>query len=99
MYTQSTGSPLAAAVSSTVIIFLVISILTFIGGFISGLYVDRKFYRLSLKGTSNVTVERPRQVPFYDDVQFNDDPANKQVQNLELKDNVAYQAPSPQLMN
>ena len=85
----STDSALAAAVSSTVIIFLVISILMFIGGFISGLYIDRKFYRDSAsKQTSYVTAERSRQVPVYDDILL--DTTNQQEQNLELKENVAY---------
>jgi hypothetical protein len=83
-----TDSALVAAVSSMVIICLMISILMFIGGFISGLYVDRKFYRDSSKGTSQVTAERPHQVPFYDDIIL--DVANQQEQNLELKENVAY---------
>ena len=83
--TDST-SALAAAMSST---FLVISILMFIGGFISGLYIDRKFYRDSAsKETSHVTAERSRQVPVYDDILL--DTANQQEQNLELKENVAY---------
>lgn len=66
----------------------VISILTFIGGFISGLYVDRKFCRNSSKGMSHVTIDQPRQVPVYDGIQV--DAANQQEQNLELKENVAY---------
>lgn len=90
--TDST-SALATAVSSTVIVFIVISILMFIGGFISGLYVDRKFYRDSVsKGTSHVIAERPRQVPVYDDILL--DTANQQEQNLELKVNVAYKTHS-----
>ena len=89
-----TDGALTAAVSSTVIIFLVISILMFIGGFISGLYVDRKFYRdWASKGTSHVTAERSRQVPVYDDILV--DAANQQEQNLELKENVAYLQSKP----
>jgi hypothetical protein len=62
----------------------------FIGGFISGLYVDRKFCRDSSKGTSQVTAEQPRQVPFYDDILALPDAATQQKRKFELKENVAY---------
>ena len=76
------------------IVFIVISILTFIGGFISGLYVDRKFYRDSpSKEMSHITAEGSRQVPIYDDILL--DTANQQEQNLELKVNVAYLQSKP----
>ena len=70
-------------------------ILMFIIGFISGLYVDRKFYKESSRRMSHVTAERPRLVPFYDDVQFSTDTTNQQGQNLELKENMAYRLPKP----
>lgn len=75
---------------STVFIFLVISALTFM----SGLYVGRKFNKESSKGTPQVTaVEHPRQIPFYEDVLSGT--VNQQEQNLELKENVAYQPSKP----
>ena len=76
------------------IIFLVISILTFIGGFISGVFIDRKFYRDSSKRTST-SHEQPRahQVPLYDDVLMG--AASRQEENVELKQNVAYRSPKP----
>jgi hypothetical protein len=67
----------------------------FIGGFISGLYVDRKFCRDSSKGTSHVTAERPRQIPVYDDILALPDAATQQEQKLELKENVAYLPSKP----
>ena len=89
---QSTDNTLAAAVSSTMIIFLVISILTFIGGFVSGFFVNKKLYRDSSKRMSHVTAEQPHQVPLYDDVLFGSG-ANQQEQNVELKPDLAYQSP------
>ena len=92
MHTKCADNALAAAVSSTVIIFLVISILMFIGGFMSGLCVERKFL------SKEKTAERPHPVPFYDDVQIfraESDIANQEEQNLELKKNVAYRLPKP----
>ena len=86
---QSTNNELAAAVLSTVLIFLAISTLTFVIGFMSGIYVGRKFNKESSNGTPQVTaIEHPRQIPFYEDV-FSGT-ANQQEQNVELKENVAY---------
>ena len=80
---------------STVFIFLVISALIFVIGFISGLYVGRNFKReSSSKGIPQVTaVEHPQQIPFYEDVLS--ETANQQEQMLELKENVAYQPSNP----
>ena len=61
------------------LVFFMISILIFIIGFISGLYVDRKFYRESSKWTPQIRAEQPHQVSLYDDVQFT---ANQQEQIL-----------------
>ena len=69
---------LAAAVSSTVVAFLVISLLTFIIGLI---HFSRKF-----KQSSKETPSQP--VPLYEDVLPS--AVKHQEQDLELKENVAY---------
>ena len=93
---QSTNNALVAAVLSTVFIFLIISALTFVIGFMSGLHVGRKFNKESSNGTPHVTAaEHPRQVPIYDYVQMSGAAANQQDQTLKLKENVAYQPSKP----
>ena len=92
---QSADNALVAAVLSIVFTFLVISALTFVIGFMSGLYVGRKFNKELSKGTPHITAEHPRQVPIYDYVQMSVAAANQQEQNLKLKENVAYQPSKP----
>ena len=79
---RPTECSLAAAVSSSVIIFLVMAIIIFIAGFMSG-----RYFRLS-KGTLHITTaDQPHQGPVYDYVQ----PSMMKCQeNLELTINVAY---------
>lgn len=74
---------LAAAVSSSVVLFLVMAIVIFIAGFMSGRYCQ------SSKGALCITAtEQPHQGPVYDYVQ----PSTMEHQeNLEIKVNVAYQ--------
>ena len=73
---------LAAAVSSSVLTFLIASIIIFIAGFMFGQY-----FQLS-KGTLHITTaDHPgHQGPVYDTVQ----PASTLQENLELNVNVAY---------
>ena len=80
---------LAAAVSSTVVVFLVISILTFIIGFMFGHYFqiwDRK-YEDSPKKTQ---VSSQSATPVYEDVDVLPSAVEHQEQGLKLKENVAY---------
>ena len=72
---------LAAAVSSSVLIFLITSIIIFIAGFVFG-----RHFRLS-KGTLHITTadHHGHQSPVYDTVQ----PASTIQENFELEVNVA----------
>ena len=70
---------LAAAVSSTVVAFLVISLLIIIAGLI--VYLSRKF-----KQSSKETPSQPD--PLYEDVLPS--AVKHQEQDLELRENVAY---------
>ena len=89
----STHNALVAAVLPTVLIFLVISILLFVIGFMSGIYVGRKCNKESSEGMPRhvTAIEHPHQIPFYEDVLSAT--VNQQEQNdyLELEENVAYQ--------
>ena len=79
------SNELAAAVSSTMIVFLMISILTFITGFVFGRYFrirDRK-YKESPKNTNQPAA------PLYEDVGV-PSAVEHQEQDLKLKENVAY---------
>ena len=89
--TESDNAPTAIVSSTVIIVFVVTSISIFIGGFVIGLCVGRKFCRDSSKGPSHFIIERPRHTPIYEEVLVG--AANQQ--NLQLKDNVAYQAPNP----
>ena len=75
----------------TVLIFLVVSILLFVIGFMSGIYVGRKCNKESSEGMPRhvTALEHPCQIPFYEDVLLGT--VNQQEQNFELKENVAYQ--------
>ena len=66
--------------SSTVVVFLVISILTFVAGFVCGHYFGRKH----TKATSS------QPVALYEDVNVLPSAVEHQEQHLELKENVAY---------
>ena len=78
---------LAAAVSSTVVVFLVISILTFITGFAFGHYIRGRKYKESPKKTQ---VSNQPVMPLYEDVNVLPSDVEHQEQHLELKENVAY---------
>ena len=81
---------IAAALSSTVIISLVISIITFITGFMCGNHFTIKFR--FFKGKPHTTTDHPHQAPEYEDIDAQ--PITRAVkhqeQGLELKENVAY---------
>ena len=90
---ESDSSPsdvLAVAVSSIVIASLVVSLLTFIAGFVCGHYFRcRKYYKES--------TEKVPAVALYEDVNVLSNTVNNQERDLELKENVAY-GPSKSLM-
>lgn len=86
--TESDNAPTAVVTPTVIIVFVVVSISTFVGGFVIGLGVGRKFCRDS---SSHFIIERPCQIPIYEEVLVG---AAKR-QNLQLKENVAYQAPNP----
>ena len=67
-------------VSSTVVAFYVISLLTFVAGFACGHYFGRKH----TKATSS------QPVALYEDVNVLSRAVEHQEQHLELKENVAY---------
>ena len=82
---------LVVAVSSTVIVFLVISIMTLIGGFVCGYYFRGRKYKESLKKTQdNLISSQPAAAPLYEDVDVLPSAVEHQEQGLELKENVAY---------
>ena len=90
---EETGASdkLVVAVSSTVVVFLVISMLTLIGGFACGYYFRGRKYKESLKKTQdNPTSSQPAAAPLYEDVDVLPSAAEHREQNLELKENVAY---------
>ena len=63
------SNELAAAVSSTVIVFLVISILTFITEFVFGHYFQVQKYKESSKKTQDINpVSSQPDAPLYEDV-------------------------------
>ena len=72
---------LAAAVSSSVLTFLVLAVVIFIAGFMIG-----RYFHLS-KGKLHITTDQPHQGPVYDYIQPS---TAKPQENLELKVNVAY---------
>ena len=73
---------LAAAVSSSVLTFVVMAVIIFIAGLMCG-----RYFRLSKGKLHITTADQPHQGPAYDYVQ----PSRMKCQeNLELKVNVAY---------
>ena len=76
---------LVGAVSSTVVVFLVISILTLIAGFACGYYIRGRKCKKSSKKTG-----KPAAAPFYEDIDVLPSAVEHQNQNFELKKNVAY---------
>jgi hypothetical protein len=75
---------LVAAVSSTIVVFLVISMLTLTAGFASGYYFrDRKCKESS-------TISSQPAAALYEDIDVIPSAAEHQEQGLELKENVAY---------
>jgi uncharacterized protein YneF (UPF0154 family) len=78
---------LIAAVSSTIVVFLMISILTLIAGFASGYYFRGRKCKESCKKTQNYP--QPTS-PLYEDVGAIPSAVERQEQGLELKENVAY---------
>ena len=94
MIEESQCSPasdeIAAAVSSTIVVFLVISILTLIAGFASGYYFrGRKCNESSVK-TQDCHIPSQSAVPLYEDVGAVPSVVEHQEQGFELKENVAY---------
>ena len=83
---SDSDSILAVALSSTVIIFLVISIMIFIVGFICGHYHGHKFNRSSVE-TPHSTADQPCQIPLYEDVV---DVLTSAKRDFELRENLAY---------
>ena len=90
---EETGSSykLVVAVSSTIVVFLVISIVTLIGGFVCGYYFRGRKYKESFKKTQdNPISSQPAAAPLYEDVDVLPSASEHQEQGLELKVNVAY---------
>ena len=85
MEESSSSDELVVAVSSTVVVFLVISILTLIAGFVCGYYIRDRKCKESSKKTG-----KPAAVPFYEDIDMLPSAVQYQERNLELKENVAY---------
>ena len=77
---------LTAAVSSTVVAFLVISCLIFVVGFVCGHYFGRKSKQSSRETPDNPTGNQ--QAPLYEDVLLS--AVKHQEYDVELKENVAY---------
>jgi hypothetical protein len=78
---------LVAAVSSTIVVFLVISISTLTAGFASGYYFRGRKCNESCKKTQSCP--QPT-APLYEYVDAIPSAAEHQEQGLELKENVAY---------
>ena len=76
---------LVVAVTSTVVVFVVISILTLIAGFACGYYIRGRTCKESSK-----KIGKPAAAPFYEDVDVLPSAMEHQERNLELKENVAY---------
>ena len=81
---------LVAAVTSTVIVFLVISILTLIAGFASGYYFRGRKCNEACKKTQDCRTPSQPAVPLYEYVDTAPSAVEHQEQGLELKENVAY---------
>ena len=79
---------LAGALSSTIVLFLVLSISTLIAGFLCGHYFGRKYEKSSKKIPALPKPSQP--VALYEDVDVLPSAVEHQEQNLELKENVAY---------
>ena len=77
---------LATVVSSTVVAFLVISILIFAVGFVCGHYFGRKSKQLSTETQDYPSASQT--VPLYEDVTSS--AVEQQEGGLEMRENVAY---------
>ena len=80
---RSSNNPvLTTVVSSTVVVFLVISLLAFVAGFVCGHYFGRRYKQ------SSSSLNQP--VALYEDVNVLSSTMEHQEQHLELRENVAY---------
>ena len=77
---------LRAAVSSTVVAFLVISLLIFAVGFVCGHFFGRKSKQPPTETPDHPSASQP--VPLYEDVTSSD--VEQQEGGLEMRENVAY---------
>ena len=84
------SNELVVAVSSTVIIFLVIAILTLVAGFASGYYFRGRKCNESCKKTQDCCTPSQPAAPLYEYVDTIPSAVEHQEQGLELKENVAY---------
>ena len=91
---EETRSPdeLVVAISSTVVVFLMIFILTLIAGFACGYYLrGRKLSKKTSNSPAPISIaSRQAAAPYYEDVDVLPNAVEHQEQNLELKENVAY---------
>ena len=87
---EETGpsNKLVVTVSATVVVFLVISILTLIGGCVCGYYFRGRKY--NKKTQDNPLSSQPAAAPHYEEVNVLPSAMEHQGQGLELKENVAY---------
>ena len=95
---------LVVAVSSTISVLFVTSILALIAGFACGYYFrGRKCKELSMKTVSqdnpvSVIAHQPTTGPLYEDVDVLQSAVEHQEQGVELKENVAY-SPSKSMLS
>ena len=93
MEESRSSDELVVAVTSTVVVFLVISILILIAGFVCGYYIRGQKCKESSKETSNNPVSIASQLaaaPYYEDVDVLSSAVEHQEQNFELNENVSY---------
>ena len=81
---------LGVTLSSTIVSFLIISILTFIAGFVCGHYFGRKYKGLLIKNISSNSPIASQPVPLYEDVNVLPSTLEHHEKDFELKENVAY---------
>ena len=83
---------LVVAISSTVVVFLVISILMLIAGFACGYYLrGRKLSKKTSNNPGPISIaSQQAAAPYYEDVDVLPSAVKHQEQSLELKENVAY---------
>ena len=83
---------LVVAISSTVVVFLVIFILTLIAGFACGCYFrGRKLSKKTSNSPGPISIaSQQAAASYYEDVDVLPNVVEHQEQNLELKENVAY---------